>query len=100
MGLDDLVENEKDEEDKEKAETLSDELGIESKEELEELDDRISRLYESHINNDKRIESLEDDVALLMSALSKTMKEVVGEKMKDELEESDGANENRNGFEW
>lgn len=60
MALDDLVEDKEAEKEKEKLKELKDTLGIENKEDLDKLDDRLNLLAEIIIIHDKKIEELED----------------------------------------
>lgn len=59
MGLGDITDDVKEETKEEEVENIADELGIEDKEDLEHLSDRITRLFNTIQSMDKRIEELE-----------------------------------------
>lgn len=81
MGFDDLIDDS--EEDREKSETegLKNQLGVESKEELEDLDDRIGTLYETVMHLDKQVATLEDEIKMIRNSVAKMDDDM--EEMKD-----------------
>lgn len=85
MGLDDLVDSTKDEADKEKVNNLADELGIEDREDLENLDGRIGRLFEHIILLDGKVERMEEEVSQVKRLLGELI-----EKEKEENEDESG----------
>lgn len=85
MGLDDLVDNTKDEADEEKVNDLADELGIEDREDLENLDGRIGRLFEHIILLDGKVERMEEEV----SQVKKLLGELIRKEKEDEESESE-----------
>lgn len=76
MGLDSLIDDEEEQQDKEQADETADELGIEDKEELEELDDRLGNTYEIITDLHERVENLEEENSLLRGAVAKLVDEV------------------------
>lgn len=69
MGLDDLVDGQEEDAKEKKISTKAEKLGVEDQEELDRLDDRLNRAVEGQINNDKRIEDLEEEVKMLKRAV-------------------------------
>lgn len=59
MGLDDLGDNQKEKKKQEQAESVAEKLGVESKEDLDELEDRIQTMAELIISMDKKLEEIE-----------------------------------------
>jgi len=69
MALDDMVDGAKDETKSNKAQELAEELGVEDKEDLEELNEQVKTLSEIIINLDKKVENLNEQVAILRSVV-------------------------------
>lgn len=70
MGLDELADNKKEEQKNNKVEGLKEELGVEDKEDMQELDSRLSKALQMIITMDRRIEELEGRLAVIERALS------------------------------
>lgn len=62
MGFDDLIDDREEEADKNKVEEIKGELGVEDKEDLEQLRDTHRALLETVEAMDRRIERLEDEL--------------------------------------
>lgn len=74
MGIDDVVEDVKEDQAQQEIGELKDGLGIEDKEELEEYDDRLHTLAKTVIAHDKKIEQLDREIAVLREALLESVK--------------------------
>lgn len=70
MGLKDITDEVEEETKEEEVEDVSDKLGIDDKEDLENLDDRIIRLYNLIESMDKRIEQIEKDIRINRGAIA------------------------------
>lgn len=92
MGLDELVDDHEQEHEEEETRNLLDELGIESREELEAMDGRIGSLSEMVISLDSRVERLNDRLERQEKLLSNLIEEVVEKEPQEENDESS--------FEW
>jgi len=74
-GVDELISSADESAEEEQVEDITDELGIDDKEELEELDDRLDRAYELILQYDNRIEQLEEEVKTLRATIVKLITE-------------------------
>lgn len=75
MGIDELVDDVDEQKDEDEAKSLLDKFGVDSREELEELDDRLSRALRLLVQYDKRIEELEGRVTTLEALFYEQLKE-------------------------
>lgn len=92
MGLNDLGENEKERVQEEQSEELATELGVEDKEDLERLDDRLNTLLELTNSNGKRLEEVENDMRTYKRMVTQLMDRVAALEGGDqEDEEEDGS---------
>lgn len=72
MGLEDITGGAKEDHDKEQANEILDELGVESKEDLEQFENRLQTLAEIAIDLDREVERLNkrlDDYERVMRAI-------------------------------
>lgn len=76
MALEDITEDVQEETKKEKTEDLSDELGLEDKEELEKFNENITRLHEMIESIDRQLEELEKDMRVNRGAIVAVMEEI------------------------
>lgn len=88
-GLDDLVDDVDEEKEKEEVEGLMDELGIEDKEELEELETKLDRVQTGLIHYDKQMERLERRISVLEGAVANLIKEL-SDVSNTDIREQDG----------
>lgn len=86
-GLDELVDNVDSQHEEEQARSILDELDIDSKEELENFEDRLDDVQHSLLHYDKRMEELEQQVEAQRELLHRLIKFIT-----DEL---DSTNDNR-----
>lgn len=88
MALDDVIDGAKDDTKSSKAQELAEELGVEDKEDLEELNERVETLSNIIISLDKEVEKLSEQVTMLRSVvLSSGDPEVKDEAESEEDEE-------------
>lgn len=83
MALDDLSDSAKEEEEEEQVEGIMEELGVENKEELEELDGRVGTLSKTVVAQDKKINELEEEVKSLRAIVKNRLLEDGSEKQKE-----------------
>lgn len=88
MGIDDLVDNASDEKDRSEAQSLLDELGVDSREELEELDNRLQRSINLLVEYDRRIEKLEDRIGTLETVVAQVLRNSNGANEEDSTKET------------
>lgn len=69
MGIDDLLDDVEEEQEKDEVEELTEELGIDDKEELEAQAERLSQAYSMLIEMDKRLREMEQEMVLMRHAL-------------------------------
>lgn len=86
-GIDDLIDEEDDKQEQEEAEGILDELGVDSKEELEALEQKLDRVQHGLAHYDKRMEELEEEVKLQRSIISRLIGQI------HELSDSNSSNE-------
>lgn len=100
MGLDDLVDDVGEDKEKEELEELMDELGIEDKDDLEQLDGRLDRMFGIVLTLENDIENLKSEVNVLRSALSRTIKEFADESDQLNEEPDDETKSSSEGSPW
>lgn len=76
MGFDDLIDDVEEEKKQDEVEELKESLGIEDKEDMEQLEGRLQNLMSMQITLDKRMEEMEDEVRILRKALGAVLKEI------------------------
>lgn len=69
MGIDDLLDDVEEEQEEDEVEELTDELGIDDKEELEAQAERLDQAYSMLIDMDKRLREMEQEMVLMRHAL-------------------------------
>lgn len=74
MALDDLVDDVDKEQEKEEMEGILDELGVDSKEELQKLEDKLDRVQTGLIQYDKRMESIENRLDILEGTIARLIR--------------------------
>jgi hypothetical protein len=79
MDLDDLQKEQKMQTEEGAVEVLADELGIEDKEDLEQYDDKLQRLAQTVIAQDRKIERLEEKVETLQRTVLHHIKDEHGD---------------------
>jgi len=109
-GVDDLIDDADEDADERQVQEAKDKLDIEDKEELEELDDRLSRAYKLILQYDSRIEQLEEEVETLRSTVVKLILEDNNENDSDSADRPDSGeklfrdeeddSDSDNGLEW
>lgn len=105
-GLDDVIDEADDDADKRKVQNIADKLGVEDKEELENLDDRLDDAYEMVIEYDRRIEKLEEQVSILTSAVNELLNDDSSSSddrssnEDEQLREQDDETNSSDGLEW
>lgn len=89
MALDDLSESVEEETKKERTEDVAEKLGLEDREELEKMDDRLSDMFNLYLSIDKRLEETEGDLKSIKSEIQqlREMDEAILEILKDSLNE-------------
>lgn len=88
-GLDDLVDDVNKEQEQEEVNSIKDDLGVESKKELEQMDDRVQRLVERMDIYDKELEKLKKRMSLLENAVINNSESNTNNKI---FEDDDGLN--------
>lgn len=69
MGLGDITDEAEKETKNEQVDSLADELGIEDKDDLEEMDGRLDRILSIVLSLDKKVEDIEDEIEVVKSKL-------------------------------
>lgn len=86
-GIDDLVDNAEQDEVNE----LADELGIDDKEELEQLNQKIADIYELLVGIDKQLEETENKLSMHENAI-RELQRTAGQDTGNNGEDDDGLN--------
>lgn len=76
MALEDITKDAEEETKEEKVDEVSDELGVEDKEDLENLNDRIKRVHQMLDSIDKNLQELEADMQINRGAIASIMNEI------------------------
>lgn len=76
MGIDDLVDDVEKEKEEEEIEGILDKLGINDKEELEELERKMDRVQSGLIEYDRRLEKIEERLSILEGAVARLIQEL------------------------
>lgn len=92
MGLDDLSEDAKESAEQDRVEEMKDKLGVESMEDLDQMENRIQNLAESSMSADKQIEALVDEVTVLKGAVAELIRRV--NELEDEESDTVETNDN------
>jgi len=98
-GLDELVDDVDKEQDKDEIEGMLDQLGIESKEELQKLEARLDGINEGLMTYDKRMERIENRLAIMEQALAKLIEEQEDSDSQESSSEKESTDENSS-FDW
>ena len=69
MGLGDITDEAEKETKNEQVDSLADELGVEDKDDLEEMDGRLDRILSIVLSLDKKVEDIEDEIEVVKSKL-------------------------------
>lgn len=83
MGLDELVDDVEESKKKEELQNLADKLGIEDREDMEELDQRLDRMLAIVLTLERDVEELKKEVRLHQKALHR-LAQGGGEEGKEE----------------
>lgn len=105
-GLDELVDDVEDDTEQQEVEGMMDELDIENKEDLEQLQDRLEGVNQGLMNYDRRMERIEDRLTVLEKAVAQLLRDddenETQKQSNEEEEQSDDGQSggNNDGFDW
>lgn len=86
--MDSLIDDEQEKKEEEQTESKAEQLGVEDKEELEELDDRLGDTFKIAAELEERIESLETELKIHKAALGNII-DAIQESDDDDIQMED-----------